>query len=85
MNATNRGKILNALQNYTGPASMFEDVLQSECNLVCVLQDNPSMKTEQGKCGQLRFTLKGYPWSNLTPNCPWNIYMAQYFLQIPLY
>lgn len=42
MNATNSGNILNALQNYTGPASVFEDVVQSECNLVCVLQEHPS-------------------------------------------
>lgn len=53
MNATNSGNILNALQNYIGPVSVFEDVLQPECNLLCVLQDHSSMKAEQGKCGQL--------------------------------
>lgn len=58
MNATNSGNILNALQNYIGPVSVFEDVLQPECNLLCVLQDHSSMKAEQGKCGQLRSTLR---------------------------
>lgn len=53
MNATSTGNILNALQNYTRLACAFEDVLRSECNLVCVLQDDSSIKAEQGKHGQL--------------------------------
>lgn len=53
MNATSTGNILNALQNYTRLACAFEDVLRSECNLVCVLQDDSSIKAEQGKRGQL--------------------------------
>lgn len=66
MNATNSGNILNALENYTGPAPTFADVLQPKCNLVSVLQDHSPMKAKQGKCGQLRFTLKKYSWSDLT-------------------
>lgn len=53
LNAASSGNVLNALQNYTGLASTFEDVLQSECNLVCMLQDHSSIKAEQGKHGQL--------------------------------